>query len=94
VLQKGYNLDSFVWSSQPPVEVTDEFPSGRYTVYYYEGENDFVGHDVYEYLTNEKTPTEIANRLANIQVGDATLRSALIKISKQLDEILNILKID
>jgi hypothetical protein len=83
--------DGLLWVASPPIEAThEEFPPGRYTVYYHSYDGTFKGS--YIDIPNETTPSEVANRVANIQIGEGSLRFALNKISKQVDEILKILK--
>lgn len=80
-------VDGIIWRA----EINKEgFLPGRYTVYYCGYNGNFKGS--YVDLLNEITPSEIAERLAKIQIGETTLRLALDKMSRQVDEILKILK--
>lgn len=52
-LVPGEGLDKNIWSAEIPVEITEEFPPGRYTVYYYGA--DRLHGAVYETITNENS---------------------------------------
>src|SRR5687768_15425047 len=82
-LTAGEGAEKNLWTAQPSVELTDEFPAGRYTIYYYDVRG--LRFAFYESVVNENSPTEIARRVAEIQIGETTLRSTL-------NEILKILK--
>jgi hypothetical protein len=88
-LVNGQNFEVDVWRATPDIEASpEEFLPGRYTVYYYDRTNVLRGASTKVW----EVETSIAERLASIQTIDGSLRQTLNKVSRQLDEILGILK--
>lgn len=87
-LMRGNGLDLFVWKPENPIEKTlEDFPFGNYIIYYY---NDLK---VCNYVYVDINEENVAMRIAGIRTVDGDLRTTLNKLSKQMNEVISILKV-